>query len=386
MSVARLFTASTPVDTHRLRVFHPISLVLVQSRTALSSPHPPAMATSLPPEILTDIFRLVPENTTDLHSFARVFSTWCAPAQRLLFQHVVVPTSELWGRLLRRLPVSPHLREFIRTLEMRIVVSIDQSVSRMIRRLFANVEELVFAVEISYDLICHIPDVKRICACDPKNIPGWYTAAPPQFECPDLSLEELVIHQPFGQTALIDWLGSAQARTAHTLLSAALLVYFNAPEDRLRQFLGTHRGLQKLTLEVNVQFEGFPVRTSTSHHCPPEIPSHQLVDTTLGQSDIEHLTLNVPLEPMLHLYPAIFGIFRDSSLPRLHTLVISFGAGEYEGSTTTEDALGWSLPMAVAGTLKKVAIHYRKQHRGSLDEFMRLFGVAFARVEVHEEM
>jgi hypothetical protein len=230
------------------------------------------MATSLPPEILTDIFRHVPENTTDLHSFARVFSTWCAPAQRLLFQHVVVRTLELWGRLLRRLPVSPHLREFIRTLEMRIVVSIDRSVSRVIRRLFANVEELVFAVEISYDLICHIPGVKRIRAGDPKDVPRWHPDGSSQLECPELSLEELAVHQPFGQKALLDWLGSAQARTAHTLLSATLLVYSNPPGDHLRQFLGTHRGLQKLTLEVNVQFEGFPVRTSTSHHCLPRHP------------------------------------------------------------------------------------------------------------------
>jgi hypothetical protein len=88
---------------------------------------------------------------------------------------------------------------------------------------------------------------------------------------------------------------------------------------------------------------------------------------------------------MPHLYPAIFGLFQNSSLLRLHTLVISFGAVVYGGSTPTDDALAWSLPMTVAGSLKKVAIHYRKQHRGSLDEFMRLFGVAFARVEVHEE-
>jgi hypothetical protein len=111
---------------------------------ATSQPPPrstvtPSVRTDLPPELLPAIFEDLQDGA--LRSCALVRRQWRWPAQRRLFRQVYVDRHKHFLALTETLRASPHLRPFVKILELSINSS-SASVADRADGLFPAVEEL----------------------------------------------------------------------------------------------------------------------------------------------------------------------------------------------------------------------------------------------------
>jgi hypothetical protein len=345
------------------------------------------MATTLPPELLTHIFSFAvsDDNAGDLHSFSYVASLWSAPAQRLLFQRIIVRTYELWGRLLRRLPMSPHLRAFIHSLEICIPVTIHPSASRLLRRMIPNLEELIFSTRSpSFDLLSHFSGVKRLQFYGYSSLSLEVLAETAY--CTNVVLEELRIHNPLAQAELLDWIDATRTREEQSLKILTLSVFGQGGSQRIRKFLEDNNALEHLVVDLNVQDEGLPIHQGSllMHINSNSKLTRFILDISLGHSQISCLTINSPLELGPYVYPALFNLLHSTQLLYLENLKLNFGIGQYTPADDTPpnatlDPLDWAIPVALTKRLKKVVIKCEREPDNSIEEFVRLFGDANAR-------
>jgi hypothetical protein len=129
-----------------------------------TSPPPPrstvtlSVWTDLPPELLPAIFEDLQDGA--LRSCALVRRQWRWPAQRRLFHrvHVMINRHEHFLALTETLRASPHLRPFVKILELSINSS-SASVADRADGLFPAVEEL-HAIGQDLVIAAHLPQLR----------------------------------------------------------------------------------------------------------------------------------------------------------------------------------------------------------------------------------
>jgi hypothetical protein len=301
-----------------------------------------------------------------LHSFSLVAQAWCHPAQNVLFQHIVVRTHERWGLLLRRLaaPSSTHLRTLIRALELRIKLDLDPSVDRLFRRsrLLPNLERIVFngAPSFGFLRLLSWTDTEELSELNQGTKLEWgrsplckltkvyacaYAPEPEvelaSSECPSLALETFCIMNSLCQNSLLRWLDKTRTLYSKSLRNATCSIWASGGRRAIQDFLGKYDTIERLTLLVNVEEEGLPIRELGEHLGDGFV--RMFPGLTISPSDMDlgicsatSLVLKVSLEPTRKAYPAAFSVLRYTRFPRLRTVRVEFGASTYKR--------GWGRP------------------------------------------
>jgi hypothetical protein len=219
-----------------------------------------------------------------LSAYSLVHSTWSSPAQHLLFGYTIIASPERWGLFLRRLPVSPHLRVLVHTLELRIHIIIDRSLVRILPRLLPSLEHLVFNADVkpSVSLLHILPTIKRIHTRPSQRSNQPFLSDEVYNTDTQLALQQLTIDNLSTQNSLLMWLRHTRTRERGTLRTLKLFAWthqssildsanvvrrpynpslqvispaLNLGSKSVRKILEENGGIHHLTLTLNIDVE-----------------------------------------------------------------------------------------------------------------------------------
>jgi hypothetical protein len=317
---------------------------------------PAFMATALPFELLVTIFTdsvfskipvfsenwyILPDvsrsiNHPALSAYSLVHSTWSSPARYLLFRHSVVSSPAHWESLLS--PAS-HFQSFVRTLELRIAITIDQSLERILPRLLPSVEHVIFGAKFKpcLELLHILPTINRVHVHSTKESERLYVFDEVHRADTELALHDLRIDEMGAQDGLLQWIEHTRTSELSTLRTVKLFAWTHQFSTRdgirvvYRESTGQHYAvvssvdyghqLVRKLLEMNGRVQHLTLTLNIDREWTdnPE-PAALHLNTCSACS----LVLVVPFHPSRHSCPWVFATLRDTTFPRLRHLIIHF--------------------------------------------------------------